>query len=96
MEFLSEKVDELPLLLEMSQKLSIAEVFEKHFPTHGNQKGLSNGQLISAWLSYILAEDDHRKSHVSSWASLHKNCLKVFFQQEVEPSEFTDDRLTSL
>lgn len=96
MEFLSEKVDELPLLLEMAQKLLIEEIFEKYFPTHGNQKGLSNGQVFMAWLSYILSEDDHRKSHVSSWASLHKNCLKAFFQQEIDPSEFNDDRLTSL
>ena len=63
-----ERSDDIPLLLAQMEKMEVAALLDKHFPTHGNWQGLSLGQLVVVWLAYILSEGDHRLNSVQGWA----------------------------
>ncbi len=42
---LTERVDDIPLLLAQMQRMGIARLLDAHFPTHGNCEGLSLGMV---------------------------------------------------
>jgi transposase len=71
-----ERVDDIPLLIGLAQKLHLPEVLDCHLGNHGNHQGLSNGWLATVWLAYILSESDHRKSSVEEWAWQHRQMLE--------------------
>lgn len=41
----TERTDDIPLLLTHMQRMQVAALLDKHFPTHGLRKGLSMGLL---------------------------------------------------
>ena len=89
-----ERSDDIPLLLAQMEKMEVAALLDKHFPTHGNWQGLSLGQLVVVWLAYILSEGDHRLNSVQGWAAgllmTLDICLKTIGLRELD---FSDDRL---
>ena len=66
-----ERIDDLPLLLVQMDRIDLVPFLNRHFPTHGNWKGLSLGVVTEVWLTYILSEGDHRMSPVQQWAEEH-------------------------
>ena len=90
----TERVDDIPLLLAQMDKMKIAALLNKHFPMHGNWRGLSFGETVVAWLAYILSEGDHRLNSVQGWAAgilmTLSICLKAVGLRELD---FSDDRL---
>ena len=90
----TERVDDIPLLLAQMEKMNIAALLDKHFPMHGNWQGLSLGQIVVAWLAYILSEGDHRLNSVQGWVAgillTLSICLKAAGLRELD---FSDDRL---
>jgi transposase len=76
------------------EKMEVAALLDKHFPTHGNWQGLSLGQIVVVWLAYILSEGDHRLNSVQGWAAgllmTLDICLKTTGLRELD---FSDDRL---
>jgi transposase len=89
----NERVDDIPLLLAQMQKLGVAEVIDEQIKPHGLRQGLSIGQVVTVWLSYILSRGDHRKSQLEPWAAERLNTLTSCLEQEVRPLDFSDDRL---
>src|SRR2546430_15999987 len=61
---ITERVDDIPLLLEQMQRMGLPALLDDHFPTHGNWQGLSLGWVSTIWLSSILSRRDHRLVHV--------------------------------
>jgi hypothetical protein len=61
---ITERVDDIPLLLEHMQRMELPTLIDSHFPAHGNWDGLSLGWVITIWLSSILSRGDHRLVHV--------------------------------
>ncbi len=92
----TERVDDIPLLLAQSQRMGIQELFDQHFPAHGNWQGLSPGATLSTWLAHILSEGDHRLNHVQPWAANRLQCLSASLGQTVQALDFSDDRLAKL
>ena len=88
-----ERVDDIPLLIGLAQRLRLPEILDCHLGNHGHHQGLSNGWLASCWLAYILSESDHRKSSVEGWAQRHHGTLEQLVSQAIRPGEFNDDRL---
>jgi transposase len=88
-----ERTDDIPVILAFLRHLRVAELIDKHFPTHGNWTGLSLGQMLSVWLTFILSECDHRLSHVEPWIAAHQQTLSRCLNQQVLPRDGTDDRL---
>src|SRR5437762_356390 len=90
---LTERVDDIPLLLEQMQRMGLPTLFDTHFPTHGNWTGLSLGWVSTIWLSSILSRGDHRMVHVEPWVAKRLWTLGITTGQAVTRVDFTDDRL---
>src|SRR5713101_2398822 len=90
---ITERVDDIPLLLEQMQQMSLPTLFDDHFPTHGNWTGLSVGWVSTIWLSSMLSRGDHRMVHVEPWVAKRLWTLRVTTGQAVMRVDFTDDRL---
>ena len=89
----SERIDDIPLLLAQLEKMQVAKLLDKHFPTHGNWQGMSLGKVAVVWLTFILTEANHRLSHVQDWAEQRLRMLSGCLGQEVRGLDFSDDRL---
>ena len=90
---ITERVDDLPLLLEQMQRMDLPTLIDTHFPAHGNWYGLSLGWVSTIWLSSILSRGDHRLVHVEPWVGNRLFTLQTVTGQDVERLDFTDDRL---
>jgi len=90
---ITERVDDIPLLLEQMQRMGLPTLLDTHFPTHGNWTGLSLGWVSTIWLSSILSRGDHRMVHVAPWVAKRLWTLGATTGQAVTRVDFTDDRL---
>jgi transposase len=93
LDLVHERVDDIPLLIGLAQKLNLAEVLDRHLGGHHLHQGLSNGVLATVWIAFILSEGDHRKSTVQDWVQRHVQTLSRLLDQPIRPTDFTDDRL---
>src|SRR5437764_3067535 len=93
---ITERVDDIPLLLEQMQRMGLPPLLDTHFPTHGNWTGLSLGWVSTIWLSSILSQGDHRMVHVEPWVAKRLWTLGTTTGQAVTRVDFTDDRLESV
>jgi transposase len=93
---ITERVDDIPLLIEQMHRMSLPTLLDTHFPTHGHWTGLSLGWLSTIWLSSILSRGDHRLVHVAPWVATRLWTLGVTTGQAVTRGDFTDDRLESV
>jgi hypothetical protein len=93
---ITERVDDMPLLLEQMQRMSLPPLFDTYFPTHGNWTGLSLGWGSTIWLSAILSRGDHRMVHVAPGVSQRLYTLGVTTGQTVPRVAGPDDRLESV
>lgn len=90
---LSERVDDIPLLLTQMARMGVQPLLDTHFPTHGNWQGLSLGWVTVIWLTHILSQADHRLSHVEPWAEKRLHTLHGCTGQSLHPLDVSDDRL---
>ena len=90
---ITERVDDIPLLLEQMQRMELPTLMDTHFPAHGNWYGRSLGWGSTIWLSSILSRGDHRLVHVEPWVAKRLFTLQTVTGQDVEHLDFTDDRL---
>jgi len=90
---ITERVDDIPLLLEQMQQMGLPTLLDMHFPTHGNWTGLSLGWVSTIWLSSILSRGDHRLVHVEPWVAQRLWTLGTTTGQAVTRLDCTDDRL---
>lgn len=92
-----ERIDDIPLLITQMEKMQVAQLLDKHFPTHGNWQGLSLGQVVIVWLSYILSQGDHRLNSVQSWAAGLLMTLTICLHNTgIRELDFSDDRLCKI
>jgi transposase len=89
----SERVDRIPLILEILIKLEIQRIIDKHYTPHGNHEGLSVGWLAVIFLAYILCEENHEMCPVQEWVDKHYHTLERLTGQTIGELDFTDDRL---
>jgi len=88
-----ERVDDIPLLIGQQQKMGLAEIIDSIINPHWRRQGLSVGQTITAWLTFILSESDHRLSYVEPWVETHLETLQRLLTFELTVQDFNDDRL---
>src|SRR5437870_13868339 len=89
---LTERIDDIPLLLEPRQRRGLPTLFDTHFPTHGTGTGLSLGWMSPLWLSAIVSRGDHRRGHVAPWVATRLRPLAVTPAQAVPRAAGTDAR----
>lgn len=91
-----ERVDDVPLILGFLIQLRLPYLLDQHLKPHPHHKGLSLGWLITLWITYVLSQGDHRKSHVRAWANKLHHCLEAVTGLTIRDVELSDDRLTLL
>src|SRR5437660_4543675 len=92
----TERIDDIPVLISHMQRMKIAELLDKHIPTHGHRKGLSVGELSVVWLAHILSQADHRMNRVQEWAMRRMETLRGCGMGTICVQDLTDDRLADL
>jgi transposase len=92
----TERMDDIPLLLTHMQRMRLAPLMDKHFPTHGLRKGLSVGEVTLVWLTHLLSQADHRMNHVQEWGSRRLTTLRGCGLEALTPLDLTDDRLADV
>jgi transposase len=93
---ITERVDDVALLIGQMVKMGLPEVLDRHIPRHWTQRGLSWGWTAVIWLAYILTEGDHRKVSVETYLKGMQHTLSHLTAQGIEPLDFSDDRLSHL
>jgi len=88
-----ERVDDLPVIFGLLQRMRIQIIVDNVITPHGNWQGLSPGWVIAIWLMYILSEHQHLMEPVQVWAEKHLHTLRQLTRQAVCGLDFTDDRL---
>jgi transposase len=91
----SERVDDMPVLLAHLDRLGLQPLLDEHFPTHGKWVGLSLGWVSVVWLRPMLSAGDHRLNHVAPWAKQRLHTLRECTGQPVQPLDVSDDRLAT-
>ena len=93
---ITERVDDVALLIGHMVKMGFVEVLDRHIPRHWQQRKLSWGWTAVIWLAYILTEGDHRKVSVEAYIQGMHHTLSHLSEQVVTPLDFSDDRLGHL
>jgi transposase len=93
---ISERVDDIPLLLAQLERMGLGRLLDAHFPVHGNRSGLSLGAVAVIWLVHILSQGDHRLNHVRAWVEQRLQMLRECTGESMRALDFTDDRLADL
>jgi transposase len=93
---ITERVDDVALLIGQMVKMGLPEVLDRHIPRHWTQRGLSWGWTAVIWLAYIVTEGDHRKVAVETYLKGMHHTLSRLTAQVIEPLDFSDDRLSHL
>src|SRR5881296_4111011 len=93
---ITERVDDVALLIGQMVKMGVPEVLDRHIPRHGTQRGLSWGWTAVIWLAYIVTEGDHRKVSMETYLKGMHHTLSHLTAQAIEPLDFSDDRLSHL
>ena len=92
-----ERVDDIPVLLATLQRLNVAEILDRHFPTGHRWKGeLTFGEVACVWIAFITSQGDHRLNQVQSWVESNLHTLQATLGKTVRPLDFQDDRLADM
>ena len=91
---ITERVDDVALLIGQMVKMGLPEVLDRHIPRHWTQRGLSWGWTAVIWLAYIVTEGDPRKVSVETYLKGMHHTLSRLTAQVIEPLDFRDDRLS--
>jgi len=92
----TERVDDIPLLLTHIIQMGIPDMLDTHFPTHNNWEGLSLGWTADRRLTHILSEADHRLNKVEGWVAKHIQTLSGITGLAIRALDFSDDRLAAI
>lgn len=92
---LTERVDDIPLLLETMKRMGLHEVLDNHIAEHWKQRTLSWGWTGLIWLGYILSEGDHRKASMEEYIKGTKITISELTSQTIDDKDFLDDRLSN-
>lgn len=94
--FVSERIDDVPLLIAQMQTLQIAPILDRNLKAHGNRQGTSFGWTCVVWLAHILSQGDHRMNRVRDAVQQMFHTLTTCVPVPLEEKDFTDDRLADL
>ena len=93
---ITERVDDVALLIGQMITMGLPEVLDRHIPRHWKQRGLSWGWTAVMWLAHILTEGDHRKVAVEVYSKGMHHTLSRLTAHVIQPLDCSDDRLSHL
>jgi transposase len=93
---ITERVDDVALLLGQMITMGWPEVVDRHSPHHWKQRGLRWGGTAVMWLAHMLTEGDHRQVAVEVSIKGMHHTLSRLTAQGIQPLDCSDDRLRPL
>jgi transposase len=93
---MTERGDDIPLLLAQLARLGVQPLLDESVPTHGHWVGLSWGWVPVIWLTPILSEANHRLHQVEPWAMPRLQTLRGATGQRGHPLARSADRLAAV
>ena len=96
LQIITERVDDVPLLIAQMVRMGLPEIIDRHIPRHANQRDLSWGWTTVIWMAYILSEGDHRKVSMSEYVKGMRHTLFSITGWQIVALDFSDDRLAHL
>jgi len=93
---ITERVDDVALLIGQMVKRGCVEVLDRPLPRHGKQRGRSGGWTAVRGRASILTEGDHRQGSVEAASKGMHHTLGPRSGQESEPLAWRDDRWAQL
>jgi len=81
----TERVDDIPLLLNHMIQMSIHDILDANFLTHDNWDGISLGWTALIWLTHILSQADHRLNRVRDWVAKHNKTISAVTGLAISP-----------
>jgi transposase len=93
---ITERVDDVVLLIGQMIRMGLPEILDKHIPRRGKPRELSWGWTATIWLAYILSEGDHRKVSMAQYVEGMSHTLSTATNRPIEALDFDDDRLSHL
>jgi transposase len=92
-----ERVDDIPVLLATLQRMNVADILDRHFPSGHRWKGERTfGEVACVWIAFITSQGDHRLCRVQPWAQDNRHTLRACLGKDVRPLDFQDDRLADM
>jgi|SRR3954468_8678523 transposase len=92
-----ERVDDIPVLLATLNKLKVAEILDRHYPSGHRWKGeLTFGEVTCVWLAFLTSQGDHRLCRLQPWAEANLHTLSACLGKAVRSLDFQDDRLADI
>src|SRR3954451_1943868 len=92
-----ERVDDIPVLLATLNKLKVAEILDRHYPSGHRWKGeLTFGEVTCVWLAFLTSQGDHRLCRLQPWAEANLHPLSACLGKAVRSLDFQDDRLADI
>ena len=88
-----ERVDELPLILTWLLNMRISEMIDGIWHAHGQWEGLSYGQLVLLFVTYIIHQRSHRLMKMEGWLNDHRTVIEQVTGWSIRPKEATDDHI---
>lgn len=93
-EISSERIDDIPVIVEWLQQMEIAKLIDQKLSKpHGNHQGMSYGKLSVLLLTYIITQADHRLCAVEAWVKAHHKILELSTGWSIGEKDASDDRL---
>ena len=89
---ITERVDDMALLLGHMVKMGFVEVLDRPIPRHWQQRERSWGWTAVIWLAYIVTAGDHRKVSVEAYIQGMQPTLSHLSGQVIAPLDCRDDR----
>src|SRR5436189_4470683 len=93
---ITERVDDVALLIGQMITMGLPEVLDRHIPRHWTQRGLSWGWTAVIWLAHILTEGDQRKVAVEVYVKVMHHTLSCLIEQVNQALDYSADRLCPL
>src|SRR5260370_7673706 len=92
-----ERVDDIPVLLATLQRLKVAEILDRHFPSGHRWAGeLTFGEVACVWIAFITSQGDHRLNQVEPWVEDNIHPLQPSLANTLRPLHFQHHHLTAM
>jgi transposase len=91
---ITERVDDVALLIGQMVQMGLPEVWDRHIPRHGPPRGLRWGGTAVLGLASIGTEGDHRQVSVATSLQGRPHTLSPLTAQALEPLDVRDARLS--
>src|SRR5206468_12666282 len=85
---ITERVDDVALLIGQMVTMGLPEVLDRHIPRPGTQRGRSWGWTAVLWLASILTEGDHWNVAVETYLTGMHHTLSHLTAQGIAPLDF--------